>query len=656
MAARAERAAEPPRERAQAERPIRGDPDVVVSDVLMPGIDGLEMVHRLRSAPDEHAAHAPVIFYTANYLEPETRPIAEACGVSQVVLRSADPRELLDAVDDALRHGPVEITLGPADEFAAVHARAINAKLVEKVRALRHTERRFEAMAASSPVGIVLLDADGHATYVNPRLREITGRTAHRLLGRGWLDCLDPSSHAEVLEVIRSGPGDAVEHRYRSRFDRADGQVRWLRVHLRPLGDPDADLAGAVVMLDDVTDVVAAEERAGREVRQRQEEALQRDAERLDSLRRMAGGMAHDFNNLLGAMLGYLNLAIETITEEIEDGRVSAATGSALLEDLGQVTKGGERAVKLTEQLLAFGRREISKPVVVDIGAFLSDALPTLVEAAGAGIDVDLRSGDVPPVAIDPRLLERLLLILVHNAREAMPAGGTVTVGTGCDPQGRATITVTDNGNGMPPEVLARAFEPFFSTKLGSRTAGLGLATAHGAVTQAGGELTLTSEVGRGTTALIRLPAADGAGRRREDAAPAVPDTSARPAARHDLTILLVDDEKDVREVTARFVAKAGYRVLTAGSGAEALELAERHPDPIDCLLTDVVMPGMDGRQLAHRLLAEHPETKVIFISGYAEALIDDQGRSLEPGRIILPKPFSSADLTNALKNTLAAA
>ncbi|GIF22168.1 PAS domain S-box-containing protein [Actinoplanes tereljensis] len=628
-------------------------PDVVVSDVLMPGIDGLEMVHRLRNAPDQQAAHAPVIFYTANYLEPETRPIAEACGVSQVVLRSADPRELLDAVEVALRNGPVEITPRPADEFATVHARAINATLVEKVRALRHTERRFEAMAASSPVGIVLLEADGTAGYVNPRLSAITGEPADRLLGRGWLSLLDPETHDEALAVVHAGAGEAVEHRYRNRIVRPDGEARWLRVHLRPVRDAEAELSGAVVMVDDITDVVAAEERAGWEVRQRQAEARRRDAERLDSLRRMAGGMAHDFNNLLGAMLGFLTLAIEQITDEIEAGRLTKATGDALLDDLGQVTKGGERATKLTEQLLAFGRREISQPELVDLDAFLANAAGTLAEAAGTGIKLDLRPGDVPAVRIDPKLLDRLLNILIHNARDAMPEGGTITITSGRSAHGQATITVADDGRGMPPDVLARAFEPFFSTKAGSRTAGLGLATAHGVVSQAGGDLTLDSEVGRGTTVLIRLPAAEDAPpRAREIAAPVTP-ASPQPA-NGDLTVLLVDDEKDLREVTARFIAKAGYRVLTAGSGAEALIVAERHQDPIHCLVTDVVMPGMDGRQLAHRFLTDRPDTKVIFISGYAEALIDENGRSLEPGRTILAKPFSSAELTGALKAALA--
>ncbi|WP_433384549.1 ATP-binding response regulator [Actinoplanes sp. CA-142083] len=630
-------------------------PDVVVSDVLMPGIDGLELVHRLRSAPDEQAAHAPVIFYTANYLEPETRPIAEACGVSQVVLRSADPRELLEAVDVALRNGPVDITPRPADEFATVHARAINAKLVEKVRALRHTERRFEAMAASSPVGIVLLDEGGCATYVNPRLSEITGLPADRLLERGWLACLEPATHTEALEIVRAGAAnavEAVEHRYRNRFVRDGGDARWLRVHLRPVRDAEAELAGAVVMVDDMTDVVAAEERAGRETRQRQDEARRRDAERLDSLRRMAGGMAHDFNNLLGAMLGFLTLAIEQITDEVDAGRMAPATGTALLGDLDQVTKGGERAKKLTEQLLAFGRREISRPVAVDVDAFLAESAGALADAAGHGIKLDLRPGDVPPVTIDPRLLERLLHLLVQNARDAMPDGGTITVTTGRSATGQATISVSDDGRGMPPEVLARAFEPFFSTKPGSRTAGLGLATAHGVVTQAGGEITLSSEPGEGTTVLISLPPKPGTPAVAVSAPP--PPAPAAPKPQESLTVLLVDDEDDLRDVTARFIGKAGYRVLTAADGNEALKVAERHQGPIHCLVTDVMMPGMDGRQLAHKFLGDHPDTKVIFISGYAEALIDDDGRSLEPGRTILAKPFSSAELTAALKAALA--
>ncbi len=631
-------------------------PDIVVSDVLMPGVDGLELVHRLRCDEDSTVARAPVIFYTANYLEPETRPVAEACGVSRFVLRSADPRELLDAVDEVLREGPVDVTVRSPAEFARAHTQTVNAKLLDNVRVLRRTERRFEAMAVASPVGIVMLDDDGAVTYVNPRLTEITGRTAAELAGHGWLVCLDPDVHTEALDVVRLRTTEPVEHRYRTRITHTDGRPRWLRVHLRPLRDAEAELIGAIVMVDDVTDVVAAEERAAAESRCRQEEARLRDAERLDSLRRVAGGMAHDFNNLLGSMLGFLQLGIESIAEQRTAGRIDPETVDALLEDLGQVAKGGERAARLTGQLLSFGRREIQQPERVDLGTYLREVEPDLASSVGEGVVLDLRPATVPAVSIDAAALGRLLHILVQNASEAMPVGGSVTIELATTPGDAAAVTlaVTDTGSGMTEEVSRRAFEPFFSTRTGNRSAGLGLSTAHGIVTQAGGEITISSVEGAGTTVVVSLPVAEGPV--LPVAAPGPPAAAVDADGSDNRTILLVDDEEDLREVTARFIMKAGYQVLTAADGATALRVAEDCPGRIHCLVTDVVMPGMDGRQLAHRFLEVRPDAKVVFISGYAEALIDEQGRSLEPNGVVVGKPYSSGELREAIASVLAVA
>jgi two-component system cell cycle sensor histidine kinase/response regulator CckA len=619
-------------------------PDIVVSDVLMPGVDGLELVHRLRSDDDPATASAPVIFYTANYLEPETRPIADACGVSRVVLRDADPRELLDAVDEVLAAGPVAVSAGPEEEFTRVHSRAVNAKLVEKVRALRSSERRFEAMATASPVGIALLGPDGAATYVNPRLSEITGETAGRLTGDGWLTCLEPEVRREAVDAVRFPDTGTVEHRFRTHLVRADLTDRWLRVHLRPIRDAESDVAGAVVMVDDISDVVAAEERVALEGRRRQKEAAGHDEERLDSLRRMAGGIAHDFNNLLGSMLGFVQLAGDAVAAEEDSGRLDRSAAAAILEDLGQVTRGGRRATKLTEQLLAFGRREISEPVTVDLNSFIA-ALVREFTAEHVTVSLWL-ADDTPPARIDRRCLDRLLHILLRNACEAMPSGGTITVSTSADPSpGAAVIEVTDSGAGMTPEVLRRAFEPFFSTKIGVRTAGLGLATAHGIVSQTGGGITLSSPPGAGTTVRVRLPAA---GRVVTLNRPDVPAPAVRDGAGDD-TVLLVDDDEPLRGATERLIAKAGYRVLTAGCGAEALRLAEEYAGPIHCLVTDVMMPGMDGRLLAHRVLELRPETRVVFISGFADALLADDGTPLEPDRPVVAKPFTGAQLREVI-------
>ncbi|MEU4423837.1 response regulator [Actinoplanes sp. NPDC024001] len=625
-------------------------PDVVVSDVLMPGIDGLELVHRLRSDPDRQAAQAPVIFYTANYLEPETRPIAEACGVSQVVLRSQDPHTLLDAVDTALAQGPVTIDVPAADDtFAQAHLHAVNAKLIEKVRALHDTERRFEAMAIASPVGIGIIDRHGNADYINPRLAEIMQRPLDSFLGQGWLACLDADAQNAALSLLH-GAGDTTELKFDHRITWSDSTTRRLRLHLRQIhDDEDGQLAGGVLMVDDVTDLVSAEERLREETQRRQEEARHRDAERLDSLRRMAGGTAHDFNNILGAIIGYATLAIETITDGQEDGSVPAETAASLLDDLGQVVKGGERAKTLTQQLLAFGRREVTQPAPCNMNTLLRDASDTLRAAAGetAELVLDL-AADLPDIQADPAQITQAVQNLVRNSAEAMPRGGTVTISTALEDE-QVVLRIRDTGTGMPQHVLDRACEPFFSTKPTAGTAGLGLSTAQGIVSQAGGQLTLLSREGAGTTATFALPAVV--------TTPAEPP----PAEEHQAcpggeTLLLVDDEVALLQVTARILSSAGYHVLTASDGTEALKVLEQHPGHVAALVTDVVMPGMNGRQLAQIATSRQPNLTIVFVSGFAEALFDEQGNNLEPGSTILAKPYNRETLISTVRSALIAA
>jgi PAS domain S-box-containing protein len=625
-------------------------PDVVVSDVLMPGIDGLELVHRLRADPDREAAQAPVIFYTANYLEPETRPIAEACGVSQVVLRSQDPDALLDAIDMALAAGPVDISVTTDEVFAQAHLQTVNAKLIEKVRALHDTERLFEAMAVASPVGIGIINRDGNADYLNPRLAEILQLPMDHLADSPvWLSRLGLAGHDEtaVLRLLR-GDGPGEELRYSHRITWRDGSVRTLRIHLRQTHDEDEGLTGGVLMVDDITDVTLAEERLREESLRRQDEARHRDAERLDSLRRMAGGTAHDFNNILGAILGYTNLAIETISDGRDDGSIPAETVESLLGDLAQVVKGGERAKALTQHMLAFGRREVNKPAAVKVNALLEEYQEALRAAAGPECEVRfVLRADLPEVKADPVQLARALDNLVRNSGEAMPDGGTVTVATAAE-GGNVTVEVRDTGPGMAPDVLERACEPFFSTKSTTGTVGLGLSTVHGIVSQAGGQLLLRSGPGGGASVTISLPAVAGT----VPAPPPPPQPAPREPGGGE-TLLLVDDEDAVLQVTARMLGGAGYRVLTAPDAAEALRLLERHGGEIAALVTDVVMPGMDGRQLARIASGRRPDLCVVFVSGYAESLFDEKGNNLEPGSTILAKPFDRERLVSTVRTAL---
>ncbi|WP_285472214.1 response regulator [Actinoplanes sp. NBRC 101535] len=626
-------------------------PDIVVSDVLMPGIDGLELVHRLRTDPDPLAAQAPVIFYTANYLEPETRPIAEACGVSQVVLRSQDPDTLLDAIDTALAGGPVLVDVTATEEFVHAHMQAVNTTLIEKVRELHDTERRFEAMAFASPVGIGILDCRGNADYVNSRLAEILQMPEARLLGRGWTACVDPPTQDTAMRLL-GGAGGTAELRFDHRLTWSDGTVRRLRVHLRQITDDDGVLTGGVLIVDDVTDLVSAEERLREETHRReqeshrrQDEARNRDAERLDSLRRMAGGTAHDFNNILGAILGYAALAIETVTDGRDDGTIPAHAVDALLSDLSHVVKGGERAKGLTQQLLAFGRREIIRPAPFNMNTLLRNSAEALRGAAGdAELILDL-DPQLPDVQADPAQITQALQNLVRNSGEAMPDGGTVTITTATEDD-QVVVRIRDTGTGMPQDVLDRAFEPFFSTKPASGTAGLGLSTAHGVISQAGGQLTLRSDPGRGTTVTFALPAI---------AAPPPPPPEVKPAHHRPAgeTLLLVDDEAALLQVTARVLTSAGYTVLTAPDGAEALKILEQHPGHIAALVTDVVMPGINGRELAKIASARKPHLTIVFVSGFAEALIDEHGNNLEPGSTILAKPYTREKLVATVRAAL---
>jgi PAS domain S-box-containing protein len=615
-------------------------PDVVVTDVLMPDIDGYELVYRLRADPE--VAGVPVVFYTSNYLEPEAKPLAEAFGVADVVLRTADPGALLAAVAAALAHGPVHVDPVSAEAFGRQHLRAVNTKLVEKVRALRESEQLFRTVAESSPVGIVLTDTGGAATYASARAAQILRLPPDRLLGAGWLRYLGPVLRADVLATA-AGYGAETEHRHRDRLAWIDGDVCWLQAHVCVMRNSERHPRGAMVMLDDVTAIVAAEERAHSEAQRRQLDARLRVAERLDSLGRMAGGVAHDFNNILASVLSYLTFARESVTDELAAGRLSAEVGRQLLADLDHSMRGGRRAAEITQQLLAFGRRDVVQPCVLDLDEVVRDSVKDLAEPIGPAVTLELRlAGDLRHVSADPGQLRQILRNLVTNAAEAMTGGGTLTLATHTVGD-QVRLTVTDTGCGMSSEVADRAVEPFFTT---GGSAGLGLATVYGIVNQLGGDLVIMSRPGEGTSVEVYLPSTA-----EPPHPPGAMPVLAGPAKGGE-TVLVVDDEPDILDVVTRLLTRAGYRVLSAPDGPRALTLAAAHQGDIDLLLTDVVMPGMPGRELASLLTRERPDLPVLFMSGYAAAIMDEQG-VLEPGVSVLPKPFSETGLLAAVRGVV---
>jgi signal transduction histidine kinase len=373
-------------------------------------------------------------------------------------------------------------------------------------------------------------------------------------------------------------------------------------------------------------------------------------AQRLESLGQLAGGVAHDFNNLLAVILNYTAFAAEELTAVTESDwaeRCESARG-----DLEQISRAGQRAAGLTRQLLAFARREVVQPRVLDLDTVITAVEEMLRRTLGEHVElVTSLAGDLQPVLADPGQLEQVLVNLAVNARDAMPGGGTLTMdtsnitvdaesiagGSKAPPGQNVRLRVSDTGTGMPPDVIEHAFEPFFTTKKDGGGTGLGLATVYGILTQADGHIHIYSDPGGGTTFSIMLPATS------QPATPKAAEMAYQRTPRGE-TVLVVEDEAALREVTRRILARNGYRVITAASGPEALDIARNHQGEIHLLVTDVVMPHMLGKEVAERMRLIKPETEVLYMSGYARPVLASQGR-LEPGMALVEKPFSAADL-----------
>jgi signal transduction histidine kinase/CheY-like chemotaxis protein len=402
-----------------------------------------------------------------------------------------------------------------------------------------------------------------------------------------------------------------------------------------------------------------AERRDVREALERKER-LQVQAQRLESLGQLAGGVAHDFNNLLSVILNYVSFVSEDIAAAAAgpDPAPHLASASA---DLAEITKAAERAAGLTRQLLVFARRDVVRPKVLDLGTVVAGLEELLRRTIGEHVELVVSlAGDLWPVLADPGQLEQVLVNLAVNARDAMPDGGTVTIDTGniivdadyvaggsrARPGRNVRLRVSDTGTGMPADVVQHAFEPFFTTKPTGGGTGLGLATIYGILAQADGDIRIYSEPGTGTTFTVTLPVT----------AEATETVAAEPVPYQRTpkgeTVLVVEDEDALREVTRRILTRSGYQVITAANGPEALRIAAEHPGAIHLLLTDVVMPHMLGKEVAEKMRLIKPDTEVIFMSGYARPVLASQGR-LEPGVALVEKPFSEADMLAAAGQVL---
>lgn len=434
------------------------------------------------------------------------------------------------------------------------------------------------------------------------------------------------------LDAAHEHGGDfEVEHRLRP----VDGETRWLLSRGRAIPGEDGGSTRVLGVTMDISEQKTAE--AEREKLERQ----LRHAQKLEAVGRLAGGIAHDFNNLLLAIRGYGEIALRAHDR-----------GEDTHDELREIVAAAERAAALTRQLLAFSRQQVLRPEILDLNRVVDEMEKLLRRVIGEEVELEaLVSANEVFVDLDRSQLEQVILNLAVNARDAMPNGGRLTLEVGfaeadgdLQPGPFALLAVRDTGCGMNPEIMTQIFDPFFTTK--SEGTGLGLATVHGIVKQSGGSIWVDSEVAQGTTFKIYFPLSDQA--RTRPVGPTLPPS----ATVNDETILLVEDDPQVRVIVARMLEGTGYRVIAASDGEEALRQAGSVNGRIDLLLSDVVMPGIGGRELAERLREVQPEAAVLHMSGYTDDAVIRRG-VLERGAAFIEKPFSAAELGRRVRQLL---
>jgi PAS domain S-box-containing protein len=580
------------------------------------GRSGFETVH-----PDDLAATRQI--WTAMLRDPQS--------VYRVQYRIKHQDGSWRLVDTAVQN-----LLGNPDVGAVLVTTRDISERAEAEEERRRIEQAYGAMVESARDVIFTLTPDGVVTSLNPAFATITDMPAEQWIGKPFSDLLHPEDvllAAQRLAAAVRGepPGPVVPLRIR----RADGTYRIGEIHVvaRKIGERVVSVFG---IGRDVSDRIALEEQL-------------RQAQKMEAVGRLAGGVAHDFNNVLTAITGYSDLLLEDLADE--DPR---------RQDVVEIQAAALRAAALTRQLLAFSRKQVVQTRTLDLNNVVRTLDKMLQRLLGEDVKLEFSlSSALGAIQADLGQIEQVILNLAVNSRDAMPSGGSLRLQTanmdledaaagerGVSPGPYVMLAVSDTGSGMDVETMSHIFEPFFTTKETGKGTGLGLATVYGIVKQSGGHISVASEPGRGTTFTILLPQVD---KTPEDPSPAAP---SQPVAGGSETVLVAEDDPSVRAVVADVLTQKGYRVLRAPDPQTALEMAQGQPERIHLLVTDLVMPGMTGRELADALMAERPGLRVLYMSGHTEDAVVRQ-RVLEDGAPYLQKPFAPYELASKVREVL---
>jgi PAS domain S-box-containing protein len=529
-------------------------------------------------------------------------------------------------------------------EDPAVRAVLSNLRDITHENKAREAQAYLASIVEYSDQAIVGHDMKGQVTSWNRAAEKLFGYKADEILGKHISLLMPPELRDEGAAFVERAREGTVIDELDTLRRRKDGALVEVRVTLSPLRDAAGEVVGVVGMASDLRERKRAED-----VVTRLREQLQH-AQRVEAIGRLAGGIAHDFNNALSVVLTYATLVLQDLPE-----------GEPARADILEIQRAGQRAARLTQQLLAFSRQQVLQPKVLDLNETLSGMRDMLQRLLGEDVELSLLAAtDLGRVNVDPGQVEQIIMNLAVNARDAMPHGGKLTIETsnveldaeyaaahlGATPGRYVMLAVCDTGSGMDADTRSRIFEPFFTTKELGKGTGLGLSTVLGIVQQSGGSISVYSEVGVGTTFKVYLPRTD----RDVEVTPSqLPPTADGGGGE---TILLVEDEQQVREVASLILRRGGYKVLLAENGEQGLAVAEEHGRGIDLLITDVVMPRMNGRQLVERLTPRWPDLKVLFMSGYTDDAIVHHG-VLEEGVNFLQKPITPDALLKRVHEVL---
>lgn len=590
---------------------------------------------------------AEIVGRSASVLLPSGRPgelarLLDQIRAGQRVGRFETQRVRKDGsvIDVAMSVAPLRDTGGAVTGAAAV------IRDITEARAAQQAQSLLAAIVDSSADGIIGKTLDGVITSWNAGAADMYGYAAQEMIGHNVSELMPPDRAGELVPILeRVRRGQRVGN-FETRQVRKDGVVIDVSVSVSPVLDADGAVTGAATVTRDITEQTRAV--AEREA----SEARLHVAERLETVGQLAGGIAHDFNNLLAAIIGYAGLA------------AGEASDPALRADMEQILSTAQRASALTKELLVFSRRQPGRSEEIDLNAVIAGMRNMLGVSVGEHIEMRVDpAAALPAVRTDRGRMEQVLLNLAVNARDAMPEGGSLTIATsavdlpvgdprlrsGIDPGRFVELAVSDTGTGMSADVAAHVFEPFFTTKPAGQGTGLGLSTVYGIVTGDGGCIGVDSAEGAGTTFRVYLPAA-GAPAGPAGRVAAAPGRRVPGTAGNGETVLVVDDERAVLEVTSRILRRNGYATLEANTWEEALSLASSQQ--LELLLTDSVMPGMSGQVLADRIRAVRPGVRALHMSGYSGGSVSPQLGS-DDTAAFLQKPFTADTLLAKVREVL---